>query len=164
MTRRGVCDGTFEISVRFGRCVCAACCMLPPFVKSIYHVCIQFYTTCYCPPRCATKAFGAQKSALWGANWVQVKPGYTEAIAWRKVRLTQDDVNELELSLLELHDTMVTIVSDGRRYPSIIARSGSRSGRSVRSNHGTRRNCICCPMYSSKEQDGISGTKLQSRS
>ena len=49
---------------------CVACCLL--LSTGSYHVCTQIHATCCHFPRCTTETFGAQKSALWGANWVKV--------------------------------------------------------------------------------------------
>ena len=46
--------------------VCVSCCLI--LSASSYHVCIQIHTTCCCFPRCTTKTFGAQKSALRGCE------------------------------------------------------------------------------------------------
>ena len=72
---------------------CVACCLF--LSTGSDHVCIQIHSTGCCFPQCTTETFGAQKSALWGCKvgavggFVWVKSGYSETIAWRKVRLTK---------------------------------------------------------------------------
>ena len=87
---------------------CVACCLF--LSTGSCHVCIQIHATCCCFHRCTTEAFGAQKSTIWGcrlgagesgrawqegqkprtaALFVLLKSGYSEGIAWCKVRLTK---------------------------------------------------------------------------
>jgi hypothetical protein len=53
-----------SLSVSDGACV--ACCVF--LSTGRYHVCIQIHATCCCFARCTTKAFGTQKSTLWGCK------------------------------------------------------------------------------------------------
>ena len=67
-----------------------ACCLF--LSTSSHHVRIQIHATRCCIPTCTTK--GLKKGRLWRCNldvdyFFRVKSGYSEAIAWRKVRLTK---------------------------------------------------------------------------
>ena len=53
-----------SLSVLDGACV--ACCVF--LSTGRYHVRIQIHATCCCFARCTTKAFGTQKSTLWGCK------------------------------------------------------------------------------------------------
>ena len=81
--------------LRFSSILDGACVPCCPFLSTgNHHVCIQIYTTCCCFPRCTTIALGAQKTPdpenlQLHPGFVWVKSGYSETIAWRKVRLTK---------------------------------------------------------------------------
>ena len=67
---------------------CVACCRF--LSTDSHHVRIQIHARCCCIPRCTATTFGSQKSTLEAhPGFVWVESGYSEAIAWRKVRLTK---------------------------------------------------------------------------
>ena len=88
----------------FGQCLC---CLLPLFVNR-QPPCLHTNSgTPCCIPRCTTKASGTEKGMLWRCNlgagyspevlqpypgFVWVKSGYSEAIAWRKVWMTNIEI------------------------------------------------------------------------
>ena len=82
---------------------CVAFCLFLS-TGSLHVCCIQIYARCCCFARCTTETIGAEKSVLWwgklGASFVWVKSGYSETIAWRKVRLTKQQNADLTTNSL----------------------------------------------------------------